>query len=78
MEQQTVEYTFEGEEVSSVTSEHATTTLYRRPDGTYFVYLDARKVADNAVLETGERPRGLTEREVRVVWPELLEAQSGQ
>ena len=78
MQQHTVEYTFEGEMLSSATGEHATTTLYRRPDGTYFVHLDARKVGDNAVLETGEHPRGLTEREIRVSWPELLETQSGQ
>ena len=78
MERQTVEYTFEGELVSSVTDEQGDLTLYRRPDDTYFVYFDARKVGDNAVLEVGAFPGGLTERDIRVSWPELLEAQSGQ
>ena len=78
MERQTVEYTFEGEKVAFVEGEHGDWTLYRRPDGTYFVHLDARKVGDNAVLDIGEYPRGLTEHEIQVSWPELWEAQSRQ
>ena len=78
METHTVEYTFEGEKVSSVAGQHADLTLYRRPDGTYLVHLDARKVGDNAVLETGDYPRGFSAREIQATWPELLEAQSGQ
>jgi hypothetical protein len=76
MERHTVEYTFEGELVSSVTDEHATTTLYRTPEDTYFVHLDARKVGGDAVLEIGHYPHGLTERDVQVMWPKLLRAQS--
>jgi hypothetical protein len=77
MERHTVEVSFEAEEVSSVTDEH-TTTLYRRPDNTYLVHLDGRKVGDNAVLETGAYPRGLSEHDIRVMWPGLLEAQEHQ
>ena len=76
MARRTVEYTFEGEKLSSVFGEHADLTLYRTDEDTYFVHLDARKVGDNAVLETGVNPRGFTEHDVRVLWPELLEAQS--
>jgi hypothetical protein len=78
MERHTVEYTFEGELISSVTDEGGTTALYRRPDGTYFVHLDARKVGGEAVLEIGHHPHGLSERDIQVMWPQLLEAQSGQ
>ena len=78
MERHTVEYTFEGEKLSFVAGEHADLTLYRTDRDTYFVYLDARKVGDNAVLEVGCTPRGFSEREIRVSWPELWEAQSRQ
>ncbi len=50
----------------------------RRPDGTYLVHLDARKDGDNAVLEVGETPRGFSEHEVRVLWPELFSNHSVQ
>ncbi len=72
MEQHTVEYTFEGEEVTSVTDEHATLTLYRTPEDTYFLHIDARHIGDDAVLEVGCFPRGMSEREVRIGWPQLL------
>ncbi len=75
MERHTVEVTFEGEEVSSFADEHATYTLYRTPEDTYFVYLDARKGGDEAVLEIGHHPHGLSEHGVRVMWPDLWEAQ---
>ncbi len=78
MERHTVEYTFEGEMLSFVTGEYADLTLYRRPDATYLVHLDARKDGGDAVLEVGEAPRGLSEHDIRVLWPELLEAQSRQ
>src|SRR5215211_9070645 len=55
---------------------HADLTLYRTDEHTYFVYLDARKVGGGSVLEVGVYPRGLSERDIRVMWPELLEAQS--
>jgi hypothetical protein len=78
MERHTVEVTLEGEKVSSVTDELATYTLYRAPEGTYLVHLDQRKSGEGAALEDGHSPRGLSERDVRLMWPELLEAQSGQ
>jgi hypothetical protein len=76
MERHTVEYTFDGEMLSSVAGEHADLTLYRTDEDTYFVYLDARKVGGNAVLEVGCSPQGLPEDMIRRWWPELLEAQS--
>jgi hypothetical protein len=72
------EDTFEGEKLSSVAGEHADLTLYRTDEDAYFVHLDARKVGGNSVLEVGAFPRGLSEHDVRVTWPELLEAQSSQ
>jgi hypothetical protein len=78
MERHTVEYTFEGEKLSSVAGEYADLTLYRTDEDGYFVYLDARKVGGNSVLETGENPRGFSGHDIRVMWPELLEAQRRQ
>jgi len=78
MERHTVEYTFEGEKLSSIAGEHADLTLYRTDEDTYFVYLDARKIGDNAVLEVGATPRGFSERDIRAMWPALLQAQSRQ
>jgi hypothetical protein len=76
MERHTVEVIFEGEKVSSVTDELATKTLYRTPEGTYLVHLDQRKSGEGVVLEDGHYPRGLSKHDIRVMWPELLEAQS--
>jgi hypothetical protein len=76
MEQHTVEYTFDGEKLSSVVGEHADLTLYRTDEDTYFVYLDARKVGGDAVLEVGCHPQGLPEDIIRHWFPGLLEAQS--
>jgi membrane-bound inhibitor of C-type lysozyme len=76
MERHTVEYTFDGEKLSSVATEHADLTLYRTDEGTYLVHLDQRKSGEGAVLEDGHYPRGLSEHDIRVMWPELLEAQS--
>jgi hypothetical protein len=78
MERRTVEYTFEGEKLSSVTDEHATTTLYRTPEDTYFVHIDARHIGDHAVLEVGCFPRGLPEDIIKAWFPKLLATQSGQ
>jgi hypothetical protein len=75
MERQTVEYTFEGEKVSFLPDEHGDLTLYRTDEEPTYVHLDARKDGDNAVLETGHHPRGFSERSIRVMWPELWEAQ---
>jgi hypothetical protein len=76
MERHTVEYTFDGEKLSSVATEDADLTLYRTDEGTYFVHLDRRKVGGHSVLEVGEYPRGLPEDMIRHWWPELFEAQS--
>jgi hypothetical protein len=78
MERHTVEVTFEGDEVSSVTDELATKTLYRTDEGTYLVHLDQRKSGEGAVLEYGVYAPGMSEHDIRVMWPELLEAQSGR
>jgi hypothetical protein len=75
MERHTVEYTFDGELLSSVAGEYADLTLYRTDEDTYFVHLDARKDAGHSVLEIGENPRGFSEHDIRVMRPELLEAQ---
>jgi hypothetical protein len=76
METHTVEYTFEAEKLSFVPGEHGDLTLYRTPEDTYFVHLDARKAGGHSVLEVGEYPRGLSEHDIGVLWPRLLEAQS--
>jgi hypothetical protein len=76
MERHTVEYTFDGEKLSSVAGEYADLTLYRTDEGSYFVYLDARKDGGSAVLEVGCHPQGFLEDMIRHWWPELLEAQS--
>jgi hypothetical protein len=76
MERQTVEYTFEGEKLSSVAGEHGDLTLYKTDEDTYFVHLDARKVGGHSVLEVGAYPRGLSEHDIRCMWPQLLEPQS--
>jgi hypothetical protein len=76
MEKHTVEYSFEAEEASFVAVLAGDLTLYKRPDDTYLVHLDARKGGDNAVLEVGATPRGFSEHDIRVSWPELCEAQS--
>ena len=86
MERHTVEYTFEGELVSSVTDEGGTLTLYRRPGDTYFVHIDMRHVSEDAaivvgrdaVLEVGCSPKGLGEAFARRCWPQLFAAQSGR
>ena len=69
MERHTVEYTFDGEKLSSVAGEYADLTLYRTDEGGYFVHLDARKSGDNSVLETGDNPRGFSEHDIQVMWP---------
>ena len=73
-EQHTVEVTFEAEEVSTHTDKFGTEVIYKTPEGTYYVYIDARGVGDQAVLETGHHPHGFSERAARATWPELFEA----
>jgi hypothetical protein len=69
----TVEITFEAEEISTVFSEHDTTTLYKTEVDTYFIYIDGRKSGGNAVLEVGHYPRRLTEADARHMFPDLFE-----
>jgi hypothetical protein len=87
MEQHTVEYTFEGELVSTVTQESGTLTLYRTPDDTYFVHIDMRHIAEedvgrgippHAVLDDGHAGLGHSEDFARHFWPELFSTQSGR
>jgi hypothetical protein len=79
MEQHTVEVTFEAEEISSITSELlGTETLYRTPEDTYFVYIDARRSGGQAGLDIGHYPHGHTEDNARHMWPELFSNQSAQ
>jgi hypothetical protein len=78
MEQHMVEITFEAEEVSSFTDQYSTETLYRTPEDTYFVYLDARENGEQAVLEIGHYPHGLSEHDVRHMCPELFRTQGRQ
>jgi len=86
MEQHTVEVTFDGERITSVTDESGTFTLYRTPEDTHFVHMDtrhvdeetARVVGRDAVLEEGCFPRGLPEDCVRRWFPQLFSNQSAE
>jgi hypothetical protein len=77
IEQHTVEVTFEGEMVSSISDESGILTLYRTPEDTYFVHIDARKNGEQSVLEIGHYPHGHTESSARHMWPELFSNQGG-
>ena len=80
MKKHTVEVTLVGEEVSRVTDGHGTTTLYRTPEGTYFVHMDSRYVAEEvartigreAVLDVGPSQTGHSEHAARREWPHLF------
>ena len=82
----TVEVSFEGELVSSVTDDSGTLTLYRTPEDTYFVHIDTRHVEEDAArvvgrdaaLEVGCFPKGHSEDFIQRWWPQLLAAQGGQ
>ncbi len=67
MEIHRLEVRFTGEELATVQSPVSVNTLYRTPEGSYYIYFD--EGPDLAFLE-----RGLTEEKVRRLWPELLEA----
>jgi hypothetical protein len=73
MQLQTVEVRFEGEQLATVPTESGTYTLYRTPEGGYIVHADEGE-GGLAWLEAGRDNRGLTERQVRALWPELYEA----
>ncbi len=68
---QSVEVRFEGEELASYTDSVSVNTLYRTPEGLYRVHMDE---GETAFLESGLDGEGLTEGQVRALWPELVEA----
>jgi hypothetical protein len=79
MEKHTVECTFEGELVSSISDEHSTLKLYRTPEDRYLVYIDMRgSLGDQAVLDGGRSGLGHSEYLARSHWPELFAAESVQ
>jgi hypothetical protein len=68
---QTVEERFEGAELATYTDPLAVYTLYRTPEDLYLVHTDE---GETAWLESGADGEGLTEGQVRMLWPELAEA----
>jgi hypothetical protein len=70
-EEQTVAVRFPGEVISTYRSAVAVYTLFRTPEGLYRVHTDD---GDQAWLESGCASEGLSERKVRALWPELVEA----
>jgi hypothetical protein len=75
MEQQTVEVTFQGEQVGSHTDKKNTTyTLYSVPDDLYVVHVDE---GDESWLETNGH-QGLSEGMLGTFFPQLAEAFVGE
>jgi hypothetical protein len=70
---QTVEVRFRGEPLATVPAEAGTYTLFRTPEGGYIVHTDEGE-GELAWLEAGRDGRGLTEAQIRALWPELYEA----
>jgi hypothetical protein len=68
---QSVEVRFEGEELATYTGSVSVYTLYRTPEGLYRIHIDE---GETAFLESGFDGEGLTEEQVRRLWPELAEA----
>ena len=68
---QSVEVRFEGEKLATHSGAVSVNTLYRTPEGLYRVHMDEGEIA---FLESGLDGEGLTERQVRTLWPELWEA----
>jgi hypothetical protein len=73
MQLQAVEVRFEGEHLATIPAESGRYTLYRTPEGGYIVHTDEGE-GSPAWLEAGRDARGLTERQVRALYPELYEA----
>ena len=69
-ELQTVEVKFSGEKLATFTDGSDTYSLYRTPEGLYRVYIDEGE-GKQAWLESGRSGNGLTEAQVRTVFPEL-------
>ena len=74
MEQQTVEVTFQGEQVGTHTDQNTTYTLYRVPHDLYVVHVDE---GDESWLETNGG-QGLSEGMLGTFFPQLAEAFVGE
>ena len=74
MGQQTVEVTFQGEQVGTHTDQNTTYTLYRVPQDLYVVHVDE---GDESWLETNGG-QGLSEGVLGTFFPELAEAFVGE
>ena len=74
IEQQTVEVTFQGEQVGSHIDKNATYTLYSVPDDLYVVHVDE---GDESWLETNGG-QGLSEGMLGTFFPQLAEAFVGE
>ncbi|MCA1740283.1 MAG: hypothetical protein LC740_16090 [Actinobacteria bacterium] len=79
-ELQTVEVRFYGERLATVTLANGAYTLYRTPDGSYFVYIDEGEEGAHLVtggstaMPRGQLNEGISEANAREFWPELLAA----
>jgi hypothetical protein len=74
MEQQTVEVTFQGEQVGTYNDQDTTYTLYRVPHDLYVVHVDE---GDESWLETNGG-QGLSEGMLGTFFPQLAEALVGE
>ena len=74
MGQQTVEVTFQGEQVGTHTDQNTTYTLYRVPQDLYVVHVDE---GDESWLETNGG-QGLSEGMLGTFFPQLAEAFVGE
>ncbi len=70
-ELQTVEVRFTGEKLATYTDDSGIYTLYRTPEGLYRVHIDQGE-GEQAWLESGRSGNGLTEAQLRRVFPELF------
>ena len=73
LELQRVEVRFRGERLTTVTEVSGVYRLFRTPEGGYIVHTDEGEGAASW-LEAGRDGRGLTEAQIRALWPELYEA----
>ena len=69
-ELQTVEVRFTGEKLATYTDDSGVYTLYRTPEGLYRVHIDEDD-GGLAWLESGHYGTGLTEAQLRRVFPEF-------
>jgi hypothetical protein len=75
---QSVEVRFEGELLTTATTEEGSYALYQVPDGGYFVHYDEGAAGAylvtglSAAVPNGHLREGISEKQVRRQWPELL------